>query len=98
LIVAIDAQSQKSYHLCFGKNVTRSKLSKGNEKKNSKIFEDFTYYLIDITRKKKANNDFVKQNKVNTFDSSTIDLCVTVFWWAKFRKEKKELNFIHFTT
>ena len=88
LIVAIDAHSQKSYHLGFGKNVTRSNLSKANEKRDSKIFEDFAYYLIDIARKKRANNDFEIQGKVYAFDSSTIDLCLNVFWWAKFRKTK----------
>jgi len=88
LIVAIDAHSQKSYHLGFGKNVTRSNLSKANEKRDSKIFEDFAYYLIDIARKKRANNDFEIQGRVYAFDSSTIDLCLNVFWWAKFRKAK----------
>jgi len=88
LIVAIDAHSQKSYHLGFGKNVTRSNLSKANEKRDSKIFEDLAYYLIDIARKKRANNDFEIQGKVYAFDSSTIDLCLNVFWWAKFRKAK----------
>ncbi len=88
LIVAIDAHSQKSYHLGFGKNVTRSNLSKANENRDSKIFEDFAYYLIDIARKKRANNDFEIQGKVYAFNSSTIDLCLNVFWWAKFRKAK----------
>jgi len=48
LIVAIDAHSSKCYHLGFGKNVTRSNLSKANENRDSKIFEEFAYYLIDI--------------------------------------------------
>jgi hypothetical protein len=88
LIVAIDAHSQKGYHLGFGKSVTRSNLSKVNEKRDSKIFEDYAYYLIDIARKKRCNNDFEIQGKVYAFDSSTIDLCLNVFWWAKFRKAK----------
>ena len=50
--VAIDAHNQNSYHLGFEKNVTRSNLSKVNEKRDSKIFQDFAYYLIDIARKK----------------------------------------------
>lgn len=59
LILIIDAHSQKSYHLGLGKSVTRSNLSKANERRNSKIFEEFAYYLIDIARKKHANDDFV---------------------------------------
>lgn len=52
LIVAIDAHSQKSYHLGFGKNVTRSNLSKANETRDCKIFEEFAYSLIDIARRR----------------------------------------------
>jgi hypothetical protein len=88
LIVIIDAHSKKSYHLGFGKSVTRSNLAKANEKRSNKIFEEFAYYLIDIARKKRANDDFKIKGKVYAFDSSTIDLCLSVFWWAKFRKTK----------
>jgi Domain of unknown function (DUF4372)/Transposase DDE domain len=88
LIVAIEAHSQKSYHLGFGKNVTRSNLAKANETRSSKIFEEFAYHMIDIARRKLANDDFEIKGKVYAFDSSTIDLCLNVFWWAKFRKTK----------
>lgn len=88
LIVIIDAHSKKTYHLGFGKTVTRSNLAKANEKRSSKIFEEFAYHLIDIARKKRANDDFMIKGKVYAFDSSTIDLCLSVFWWAKFRKNK----------
>lgn len=88
LIVALDAHSQKSYHLGFGKNVTRSNLAKANENRDYRIFEEFAYHLIDLARKKLANDDFEVKGKVYAFDSSTIDLCLTVFWWAKFRKAK----------
>jgi hypothetical protein len=88
LIVIIDAHSKKTYHLGFGKTVTRSNLAKANEKRSSKIFEEFAFYLIDIARKKRANDDFIIKGKVYAFDSSTIDLCLSVFWWAKFRKAK----------
>ena len=88
LIVAIEAHKQKIYHLGFGKNVTRSNLAKANEKRNSKIFEEFAYYLIDIARRKRSSDDFQIKGKVYAFDSSTIDLCLSIFWWAKFRKNK----------
>ena len=45
LIVIIDAHSNKTYHLGFGKSVTKSNLAKSNEKRNSKIFEEFAYFL-----------------------------------------------------
>lgn len=88
LIVALDAHSTKSYHLGFGISVTRSNLAKANETRNSKIFEAFAYHLIAIARRKRANNDFEIKGKIYAFDSSTIDLCLSVFWWATFRKTK----------
>lgn len=88
LIVILDAHSNKTYHLGFGKSVTKSNLAKANEKRNSKIFEEFAYFLIDIAQEKLKNDDFKIKGKVYAFDSSTIDLCLGVFWWAKFRKTK----------
>lgn len=88
LIVAIEAHSRKTYHLGFGKSVTRSNLSKANENRNSKVFEEFAYYLIDVARNKRKNDNFEIKGKVYAFDSSTIDLCLNVFWWAKFRRAK----------
>lgn len=88
LVVALDAHSQKSYHLGFGKSVTRSNLAKANEVRDYRIFEDYAYYLIETARKKLANDDFEVKGNVYAFDSTTIDLCLSVFWWAKFRKAK----------
>ena len=58
LIVVLEAHSRKSYHLGLGKSVTRSNLSKANEKRNYRIFEEFAYHLISIARKKNFNSDF----------------------------------------
>ena len=88
LIVAIDAHSRKTYHLGFGKSVTRSNLAKANENRSSKIFEEYAYHLIAVARRKRANDNFEIKGNVYAFDSSTIDLCLSVFWWAKFRKAK----------
>ena len=88
LIITLEAHSKKSYHLGLGKSVTRSNLAKANENRNSKIFEEFAYHLIGIARNKRANEDFEIKGKLYAFDSSTIDLCLSVFWWAKFRKAK----------
>jgi hypothetical protein len=88
LIVAINAHIGKSYHLGFGKNVTLSNLAKANMSRDSKIFEEFAYYLIAIARKVRANNVFKIKGQVYAFDSTTIDLCLSVFWWAKFRRTK----------
>lgn len=88
LIVAIDAHSGKSYHLGLGKSITRSNFAKANEIRDSKIFEDFAYHLISIARALRSCDDFKIEGKIYAFDSSTIDLCLNVFWWAKFRRAK----------
>lgn len=84
----ISAHSGKSYHLGFSKNVTRSNLAKVNEKREPLIFEEFAYYMIELARKERINKDFEINGKVYAFDSTTIDLCLNVFWWAKFRKTR----------
>jgi hypothetical protein len=88
LIVAIDAHNRKTYHLGLGRNVTRSNLAKANESRNSKIFEEFAFYLIEIARKKRANDAFEIKGKIYAFDSTTIDLCLSVFWWARYKKTR----------
>jgi hypothetical protein len=88
LIVAINAHQAKSYHLGFGKKVCLPTLAKANSKRNYRIYKDFAAYLIHIARKKNAINDFeidVKGN-VYAFDSSMIDVCLNVFWWATYKR------------
>lgn len=46
----ISAHTNKTYHLGFSKNVSRSNLSKVNERRESKIFEDFAYHMIGIAK------------------------------------------------
>lgn len=88
LITVIQAHNKKSYHLGFGRSVTRSNFSKANINRNSTLFEEYAYYLIDIARRKCSNDNFEVKGKVYAFDSTTIDLCLSVFWWAKFRRAK----------
>ena len=88
LIIIFEAHSSKCYHLGFGKNVSRSNLSKANEIRNYKIFEDFAYHLIAIARTKNYSEDFEIKGKIYAFDATTIDLCLSVFCWADFRKTK----------
>ena len=88
LIVALDAHHSKCYHLGMGKNVSKSSLSRANQDRDYRIFEEFAYFLVSEARKKRANNIFKLGGNVYAFDSTTIDLCLAVFWWAKFRKKK----------
>ncbi|MFZ0472012.1 MAG: IS4 family transposase [Bacteroidales bacterium] len=90
LMIGLEAHKSKFYHMGFGKNVTRSNLAKANERRNYRIFEEYAYHLINEARRVTVTRDFdldIKSN-VYAFDSSTIDLCLSVFWWAEFRKTK----------
>lgn len=91
LLVCIDAHQPKHYHLGYGKSISRSNLAEANEKRNCKIFEMFAYEMIAEAQKVAIiDSDFnlsIKEN-VDAFDSSTIDLCLNVFWWATFRRSK----------
>ena len=88
LIFDIEAHHQKCYHLGLGKHVTRSNLSKGNTNHDYRIFEEYAYYLVSEARRKRATDIFKLDGNVYAFDSTTISLCLDVFWWAKFRKHK----------
>ena len=88
MITTIEAHQSKSYHLGFGKSITRSNLSKANEKRNYKIFEEFANHLIGIAQLKNSKDTFGIKGNIYAFDSSTVDLCLSVFCWAHFRKTK----------
>ena len=65
----VSVHSNKAYHhLGFGKNVTRSNLAKVNERRESRIFEEFAYYMIDIARRKRIYKEFEIEGKVFAFD------------------------------
>lgn len=88
LIVATEAHSGKLYHLGMGKSVTRSNLSKANEQRDCRIFEDYAKFMIEQARRHRIDKIFELDGHVYAFDSTTIDLCLSVFEWAKFRKHK----------
>ena len=88
LIVALEAHYSKCYHLGMGKNVSKSSLARANRDRNYRIFEEFAYYLVNEAREKRKRDIFKLNGNVYAFDSTTIDLCLSVFWWAKFRKTK----------
>ena len=87
-VITLQAHGAKLYHLGIGKNVTRSNLSKANEQRDYHIFEDFAYYMIAEARRKRATKAFDLEGNVYAFDSTTIDLWLSLFEWAKFRKKK----------
>ena len=89
LVCITTAHAPKSYHLGFGKSViTRSNLAKANANRDCKIFEEFAYKMISIAQGKRITKEFEISGRFYAFDSTTIDLCLNLFWWASFRKAK----------
>ena len=84
LVVTLAPHKRAFHHLGFGKSVTRSNLSKANEVREVRIFREFANRMIAIAREKRAGvKDFFLSNKVYAFDSTTISLCLSVFWWTR---------------
>jgi hypothetical protein len=89
LIVTLTPFKFAFHHLGFGKSVTRSNLSKANEVREVRIFQEFADRMVAIARQKRDGvKDFFISNKVYAFDSSTISLCLSVYWWTKLHHGK----------
>lgn len=88
LVLATHAHANKAFHLGFGKHAPKSTLADANANRDYRIFEEFAYRVMAEARQCKATEIFKLGGKVYAFDSSTIDLCLSVFSWALFRKKK----------
>ena len=86
--LATQAHCGKAYHLGFGRAATKSNLSKANNSRDYRIFEEFAYRVVAQARECRATEIFKLGGNVYAFDSTTIDLCLSVFQWALFRKRK----------
>ena len=89
VIVALEAHQSKCFHLGLGrKPIAKTTLATANQNRDYRIFEEFAFYMMTQAREKRATDIFKLGGKVYAFDSTTIPLCLSVFWWAKFRKKK----------
>ena len=88
------AMQPKLYHVGLCGNVSRNTLAKANEKRDWRIYADFAQVLIHRARKLYAQDDFGIQleETAYVFDSSTIDLCLSLFPWARFRQRKAAIK------
>ena len=93
LVCITTAHAPKSYHLGFGQSlITRSNLAKANANRDYKIFEEFAYKMVSIAQGKRITREFEICGRFYAFDSTTIDLCLNLFWWASFRKTKSGIK------
>ncbi len=87
----LNAVPEKLYHSGIRQLVKKSTLADANETRNWKIFADFAQVLISVARKLYQNeNDFTVEldNIAYALDSTSIELCLSIFPWAKFRENK----------
>jgi len=84
------SMKNKLYHMGIRGNVSRSTLADANEKRDWRIYADFAQVLIHSARQLYSGDEFdVELNEiVYALDASTIDLCLSLFPWAQFRKTK----------
>jgi len=84
------SMKNKLYHMGIRGKISRSTLADANEKRDWRIYSDFAQLLIYTARNLYTDEDFgiELENTVYALDSTTIDLCLSLFPWARFRKTK----------
>ena len=90
----LSAQAAKLYHMGFRQPVSRSTLADANERRDWRIYAEFAHRLIAQARRLYAHESFgVDLNEtIYALDSTTIDLCLSVFPWAPFRVRKAAIK------
>ena len=88
--VCLAAQHHKLYHAGFSGPVKRATLADANETRDWRIYRDFAQSLIEIARPLYAHSELGLELDATAyaFDATTIDLCLSLFPWAKFRRRK----------
>jgi len=91
ITLCLNAHSRKLYNLGLTNSIDFATLSRANNKRDWRIYQSFGYYLINKARKLYQKDTAFLDQLDGTFyalDSSTIDLCLSVFQWAHFREQK----------
>lgn len=96
VVVALEAHQSKRYHLGMGREpIAKTTFATANQNRDYRIFEEFAFFMMEEARSKRAVDIFKLKGHVYAFDSTTIPLCLSVFFWAKFRKKKGGVK-VHF--
>jgi hypothetical protein len=92
--ICLSAQSSKLYHMGFRQEIKRSTLSDANEARDWRIHEEFAQHLIVQARKLYTGDSLSidLENTTYALDSTTIDLCMSLFPWALFRTTKSAVK------
>jgi hypothetical protein len=88
------AQQPKLYHMGFRGRVSRTTLADANEARDWRIYRDFAQVLIAMARDLYRDAAFGVElgDTVYAFDSTTVDLCLSLFPWAQFRRRKSAVK------
>lgn len=89
------SNSEKLYHMGIKGNISRTNLSRANETRDWKIFARFSNHLIQEALSLYTKDELIYKeldNSLYALDSTTIDLCMSLFPWAKFRKNKSAVK------
>jgi hypothetical protein len=88
--VCLRSAQHNLYHMGFRGKVSRNTLAHANEVRDWRIYADFAQILIGRARRLYANDSFGVELDQTAYalDSTLIDLCLSLFPWAKFRKRK----------
>ena len=86
----LNSHKEKLYHIGFRGDVSRTTLADANERRDWRIFQDFGQVLIGSAQRLYQSESIAIELKqtLYAFDSTTIDLCLSLFPWAEFRKAK----------
>jgi hypothetical protein len=87
IVTGLEANESRWYHLGLT-GIHRSTFSDANNKRSFQIFEDLFYHLLSRCKDLTPKHRFKFKNELYSIDASVIDLCLSVFPWAKFRKTK----------
>ena len=89
-VVCLRAMQSKLYHMGLRSQVSRSTLAYANAKRDWRIYAEFAQILIHDARDLYRDDDFGIEldETIYALDSTTIDLCLSLFPWARFRKQK----------
>lgn len=92
--ICLKAVRSKLYHLGISNPVPKSTLADANEQRDWRIYAEFALVLINMARPLYADEDIGIEldNMVYALDSTTIDLCLSLFPWARFRKRKAAIK------
>lgn len=87
ITTALGVHINRWYHMGFGK-VTRSTLAHANKKRDYRVYENLFYKILQRCSDLTPKHKFQFKNPLYSLDSTTIDLCLSIFPWASFRKRK----------